>query len=153
MITAAEAPIVERRYSRPFALSTTSSQQEEPADSPTTFGSASDSTLCLYAYAAHMSEHATASPARMGRFIFVESEDPCHVSSTDGLVSHPLAQPASCSGDLASNWRTPFTPRSTITQETLDWDYAVSPPKRPSGTIKVTLSFAGRGKPLSFNPD
>lgn len=40
------------------------------------------------------------------------------------------------------------TPGSFYPDELLDWDMTINiAPKRPSGTLMVTLKYAGRGKP------
>jgi hypothetical protein len=42
----------------------------------------------------------------------------------------------------------PFPRRSIDADDALDWDVAiVTPPARRSGTIRVTLRYAGRSKP------
>jgi hypothetical protein len=154
MIAASEPQMVERRYQRPFAFSTsTSSQPEEPVQSPTTFGVAPDRTLFLIARAPRSSERAFAAPVRRGSLIFVESEEACYESLAECLISPQWIKPVYRSGLLASPWRSLCTARPTSAHDVMDWEYAVPAPKRPSGTIKVTLSFAGKGKPLPFNPD
>lgn len=46
---------------------------------------------------------------------------------------------------LASQWTTPSKAHS---DELLDWDAAIEvAPMRPSGTLKVTLQYAGRATP------
>ena len=54
---------------------------------------------------------------------------------------------------LATQWKVFLAslnqPTSEELEQVLDWDFAIeAEPKRPKGTITVTLQFAGRDKPL-----
>ena len=54
---------------------------------------------------------------------------------------------------LATQWKGFLAslnqPTSEELEQVLDWDFAIeAEPKRPKGTITVTLQFAGRDKPL-----
>lgn len=155
MIATPETQMVERQYSRrfPFALSTTSSPHEEPAASATTFDVALDSSLFLYACARRPTDHMVPVPVRSGPFIFVESEEASYGSTAECVISPQLRRPAYRSRLLASLWKSLVTAKPTTDQDVVNWEYAVPAPARPSGTIRVKLSFAGRGKPLPFDPD
>ena len=54
---------------------------------------------------------------------------------------------------LATRWKALLAslnePASEESEQVLDWEFAIeAEPKRPKGTIHVTLQFAGRDKPL-----
>ena len=54
---------------------------------------------------------------------------------------------------LATQWKVFLAslnqPTPQELEQVLDWDFAIeAEPKRPKGTIEVTLQFAGRDKPL-----
>jgi len=83
----------------------------------------------------------------------MEAEDPSAVYSVDRFTRTPLSG-VSCRSIIWSDlWQTLVSARLPVTEDTVDWDFIAHVPDRQRGEIEVTLSFAGKGRPLPFNPD
>ncbi len=102
----------------------------------------------LHYYAAALG----ALPANRGRTFFVEEPSDQAGFITDAIASstyvpHFVAASAWSSVFARRHYRA-LLPAAFYPEELLDWDASIEvAPKRPSGTLKVTLQYAGRGTP------
>jgi len=152
MTTAAEAPLITRRYGQAFALSTTSSLQDDPPFPGHPPVSRFGYPLLLFAGAPHVLQHLVPPPLSSGRLVFFESSiSPATVAeavtSSQVVTQYGQAQLVKVLRSLLCGKESP------ISDEIIDWEFSPAMPPKPTRTISVTLAFSGRGQPLPFSAD
>lgn len=94
-------------------------------------------------------------PARRGKHLLLETS-----LEQLGFLTDAIVAGSSFSQHILSPWfslfsqvgmHRPPSPLAAHEHETLDWDaFIAAPPARPSGTLTVSLTFAGRTKPIEI---
>ena len=153
MSAIAEAPIVGERVSPRWAMSTMSTMEEESQEFSTASESPSpeQSIGGSFAIVPYAGVPFYALPRIAGRAVFVEGTPEQVGLTSDAIVISSL---------LPRLWRMPgwlltrsqpllSHPVGAGNLDVVDWEQALlETPQRPSGTIKVTLEYAGRSKPI-----
>jgi hypothetical protein len=155
----AEAHIVGRRFRPHWATTTaTTIENELPDISVASEVALPSEAVIIYVAVPYARMRFSSLLPSLGTVLRLEGapEQVGHVEDaieTSTFVTHFLAAATASDSPFSHQYR-PLLPSLFFKDEVLDWDVVieVSPP-RPSGTLAVTLEYAGRGTPTSVeNP-
>ncbi len=147
-----DAPIA-RRGLRPHWGTTTTTTFANDMPHVSVASDAAPRPAIIYLEVPYVRMRFDSSPPTVGRVLLIEGAieqvgQPEDVVASSGWL--PRFPVIAGWGTLAPE-RARIGPSRSYIDEMLDWDVAIEvAPRRPSGTIAVTLNYIGRGKPPSF---
>jgi hypothetical protein len=148
-----DAPIA-RRGLRPHWATTTTTTFESDIQYVSVASEAARTPTVIYLEVPYARMKFDSLPPTVGKMVLVEGAIEQVGQLEDVLASsglHPRFPIIGAWRTLSAE-RTRISPSQSYRDEMLDWDVSIEvAPKRPSGTIAVTLNYSGRGKPTAFN--
>jgi hypothetical protein len=152
----AEARVATKGFKRHWGRTTSTAIEDEQPDISISSEAAPQNAASRHLFIAWMPQNMfEAAPPSLGKvLVFEGAPEQVAVFGTGVASSHVIPDFIDPSG-LISLLGTPHCraalPSRGYEDEVLNWDVAIQvAPKRPSGTLAVTLKYAGRGLPIDI---
>jgi hypothetical protein len=153
MVDVAEAAVVRRGFSPHWGRTTTTTIEDEQPDISAASGVAPQHVVLGNLFVAWIAQRMfRAVPPSIGKVLLFEG-----APEQVGLFEDAIGSSHIVPNFLASSGWSPvlgphhyraLVPSMVNQDEVLNWDVGIEvPPERPSGTLTVTLKYAGRGTP------
>jgi hypothetical protein len=153
VVNLAEAAVIRRGFSRPWATTTTTTIEDEQPDISIASEVAPHHSIAEDMLVAWITQRMFRPvPPSTGKVLLFEGAPEQVGLFEDAIgssraVPHYLASPA-WNSLLAPPHHRALLPSMVYRDEVLNWDVAIDvPPERRSGTLTVTLKYAGRDTP------
>jgi hypothetical protein len=157
MVDVAQAAVVRRGFSPRWGKTTTTTIEDEQPDISTASEEAPQHAVWGHLFVARLAQRMESPvPPRIGKILLIEAA-PEEVGlfedtvGSSGIVSDFFNVLAWSYVAVVPHRRPPVESSAFYADELLDWDFAVeTAPKRPTGTLTVTLKYVPRGNSAPF---